>query len=129
MGSLSALLAAVKVSHGDQGVTFVLEKINKSIHSGTSATSSLAVAEAALAEMIAAAQSTSILCNETSPAGVGILEAAYRDGSSVICKHCGGLIARERWTNHVEFWCGKEDDVSENENEDSFEDARMDEDD
>ena len=29
-----------------------------------------------------------------------------RDGSSVVCNKCGGLIKRDRWNNHVEFWCG-----------------------
>ena len=33
-----------------------------------------------------------------------ILQAAFEDGSSVICNHCNGLIKRDRWGAHVARW-------------------------
>jgi hypothetical protein len=128
MASLSALLEAVKLSHGEAGVMHVLDKIKAATSSGVSASESYAVAEAALNEMLKEARDSSILITEGSGVGSGILEAAYRDGSSVICKNCGGLIARERWSNHVDFWCGKELEYSDESDKDEFEDARMEED-
>ena len=127
MSSLAALLDAVKLSHGEAGVLHVMEKLKASITSGVSSSESYSVAEAALKEMLAEAKDSSILITEGSVAGTGILEAAYRDGSSVICKNCGGLIARERWSNHVDFWCGKDLTDSDGSDEEQFEDAMMDE--
>ena len=48
----------------------------------------------------------------------------------MICKNCGGLIKRERWANHVDYWCGKDgDDGSGDDGSgDEFEDAKMEED-
>ena len=34
-----------------------------------------------------------------------ILKDAFEDGSSVICRKCGGLIAQKRWIAHKSFWC------------------------
>ena len=34
-----------------------------------------------------------------------ILQQAMEDGSSVVCTKCGDMISRERWSQHVEYWC------------------------
>lgn len=34
-----------------------------------------------------------------------LLRDAFEDGSSVICKFCGGLVKASRWESHREFWC------------------------
>lgn len=34
-----------------------------------------------------------------------ILRDAFEDGSSVVCKNCGGLIKIERWDAHCATWC------------------------
>ena len=34
-----------------------------------------------------------------------ILQAAFEDGSSLICKRCQGLVSRQRWAAHCEYWC------------------------
>ena len=34
-----------------------------------------------------------------------ILYHAMSDNSSVVCKHCDGLIKRERIESHEKFWC------------------------
>lgn len=48
-----------------------------------------------------------------------ILQQAMEDGSSVVCNKCGDMISRERWTQHVEYWCSAiEEDKSCGEGED-----------
>jgi hypothetical protein len=34
-----------------------------------------------------------------------ILQAAFEDGSSIICKRCQGLVSKDRWSAHCEYWC------------------------
>ena len=34
-----------------------------------------------------------------------ILKDAFEDGSSIICTRCTGLVSRERWTAHCQYWC------------------------
>eukprot|EP00658_Telonema_sp_P-2_P000884 TRINITY_DN10328_c0_g1_i9.p1 TRINITY_DN10328_c0_g1~~TRINITY_DN10328_c0_g1_i9.p1 ORF type:complete len:259 (+),score=62.63 TRINITY_DN10328_c0_g1_i9:25-777(+) len=47
----------------------------------------------------------------------GIIEAAARDGSSLVCPVCNGLIKRTRWAAHKSTWCpGLETDPSPNPN-------------
>lgn len=36
-----------------------------------------------------------------------ILRDAFEDGSSIVCTHCGDLIARPRWRAHLDKWCSK----------------------
>ncbi|GMI35300.1 hypothetical protein TeGR_g7843 [Tetraparma gracilis] len=130
MGSLSQLLSAVQMSHGPAGVAHVMDRIKNSISAGVSASDNLRVAEEALARMLRESRESCVL-GEASPAKANsILEAAYRDGSSVICKNCGGLIKRERWANHVDYWCGKDGDGGSGDDGsgDEFEDAKMEED-
>ena len=136
--ALTALLSAVELSHGADGVKFVLEKIRDEIHSAPpppqaepsqqapgwfggfggsnnsmqrvgakkkraedqAATLALEKANEALAELLSSA---SILSTDLGKSH--ILEAAFVDGSSVVCQGCGGLIKRDRWDDHVELWC------------------------
>ena len=35
----------------------------------------------------------------------GLLLQAFSDQSSVICKHCKGLIKKERLDSHIKMWC------------------------
>ena len=51
-----------------------------------------------------------------------IIEDAYRDGSTVFCKNCKGMIKRERWMAHVELWCPMASHI-EDEDEEEYEDA------
>jgi hypothetical protein len=46
-----------------------------------------------------------------------ILTEAFEDGSSVVCRNCGGLIAKTRWSDHVMYWC----DAAGEQDEDNFE--------
>jgi predicted ArsR family transcriptional regulator len=34
-----------------------------------------------------------------------ILKDAFEDGSSVLCRKCGGLVAKARWESHAGTWC------------------------
>ena len=34
-----------------------------------------------------------------------ILKDAFEDGSSVLCRKCGGLVAKIRWESHLNTWC------------------------
>ena len=48
-----------------------------------------------------------------------LLQQAFEDGSSIICKKCQGLVSRERWTKHVEIWCPALDDQVDDNDVDS----------
>lgn len=43
-----------------------------------------------------------------------ILSDAFIDGSSVVCSKCSGLIKKDRWENHLKFWCNTNDDDNAN---------------
>ncbi|CAJ1933662.1 unnamed protein product [Cylindrotheca closterium] len=34
-----------------------------------------------------------------------ILQQAMEDGSSVVCRHCNGMIPAKRWYQHQQYWC------------------------
>jgi hypothetical protein len=34
-----------------------------------------------------------------------ILKDAFEDGSSLVCRKCGGLVAKVRWDSHASTWC------------------------
>ena len=83
----------------------MMNKIREAIDHGMKGGSKedLKTAEHAVIELL---RSPSILKDSSKS---DILEAAFRDGSSVVCSNCGGLIKRDRWTNHVQFWCNVEE--------------------
>mmetsp|Transcript_17100 Transcript_17100/g.35205 ORF Transcript_17100/g.35205 Transcript_17100/m.35205 type:complete len:158 (-) Transcript_17100:40-513(-) len=119
--TLATLLESVRISHGERGVDFVMGKIKEAIQDGMNGAKrdpgkELRQAEEAVAMLL---RGNSILKDGDKE---DILEAAFRDGSSVVCNNCGGLIKRERWSNHVEFWCTV---TPSNEDEnDTFHDTR-----
>ncbi|GMH47690.1 hypothetical protein TrRE_jg9933, partial [Triparma retinervis] len=92
--SLATLLESVSISHGPKGVDYVMSKIREAIDHGIRGgeREDLETAEGAVEELLGR---ESILKDER--AKEDILEAAFRDGSSVVCNICGGLIKRDRF--------------------------------
>jgi hypothetical protein len=41
-----------------------------------------------------------------------LLQQAMEDGSSVVCSKCGDMIARDRWTQHTQYWCSSIEEKS-----------------
>ena len=102
--ALEELLQKVHISHGQSGVTHVLKLIHSAIHPPQTPQEEYNLALQALQEV---KDMGSILKEQGRSQ---IIEDAYTDGSTVYCKGCGGMIKRERWVQHCEFWCdGKED--------------------
>eukprot|EP00591_Stephanopyxis_turris_P005401 CAMPEP_0195527820 /NCGR_PEP_ID=MMETSP0794_2-20130614/29742_1 /TAXON_ID=515487 /ORGANISM="Stephanopyxis turris, Strain CCMP 815" /LENGTH=150 /DNA_ID=CAMNT_0040658821 /DNA_START=100 /DNA_END=552 /DNA_ORIENTATION=- len=46
-----------------------------------------------------------------------ILQQAFEDGSSVVCKKCGAMIPAARWQQHHDYWCEKSNRQDDNEME------------
>lgn len=50
------------------------------------------------------------LLQERGDGSENILRDAFEDGSSVICKRCGGLVKSARWSDHCTLWCSAIDE-------------------
>jgi hypothetical protein len=56
-------------------------------------------------EMCETLMQSECILNERDDGSEFILRDAFQDGSSVVCKLCGGLVKRERWEQHQLRWC------------------------
>ena len=100
--ALNAVVHAIRLSRGEEGIAAVLVEARKRSEAAHEAQRM----ERAIAE---ADQISRALMREKSLlAEQGLqdfLKDAFMDGSSVVCHMCGQLIARDRWTSHSELWC------------------------
>jgi hypothetical protein len=116
--ALALLMQSVKLSHGDVVAESLLREGRKMFHDeGTDA-------ERADAMEALFDSSQECLVNGT------ILQDAFRDGSSVYCRKCSGLVARSRWDAHASMWCPSLPDVDsyDNNQQHLMEDIEMNED-
>ncbi|GMI17025.1 hypothetical protein TrLO_g15305 [Triparma laevis f. longispina] len=97
VGALDELLSKVKISHGIQGVNYILNHIQSKI--SPSPESSLSAAYEILDTVLS---EPSLL---QSQGREDIIKHAFEDGSTSYCKNCKGMIKKERWAQHVEYWC------------------------
>ena len=105
-GALASLLAAVQITHGEEGVSKVISSMKQlqqdQEHEQMRQEQEQDPLAAAYASLDALIHDSSTLLYQKGKEG--ILAAAFKDGSSVICKHCGALVARDRWKYHP-TWC------------------------
>ena len=102
--ALSDLLSKVRISHGEAGVNHVMRSLSAAAsdaqrRQSMSHEEQMSRAYAALHELL---NTESILNSNHKD---HILQAAFEDGSSLICSRCKGLIKKERWQSHAEMWC------------------------
>lgn len=94
--ALAALFDAVRITDGEAGVQALAEQASSDM---SRVDDNKDAAEMLLDRML---DTTSLLKER----GWGdILSDAFRDGSSVMCTLCGGLISRERIEAHSTTWC------------------------
>ena len=66
------------------------------------------------------------LLSERCDGSENILRDAFEDGSSVVCRRCGGLVKRLRWDLHNTKWCPSLPQTAKDDEEDD-DNGKMDE--
>ncbi|GMH94584.1 hypothetical protein TrST_g12634 [Triparma strigata] len=97
VAALSSLLTQVNLSHGPSGVNYILSHLSS--HLNSTPQSSLTLAYSILDDVLSTPSLLKDRGNER------IIKDAFVDGSTLYCKKCKGMIKKERWTAHVEYWC------------------------
>ena len=100
--SLSALLSAMTLNSGEAAAKEALEKITTDLETEC-VLSPAEQYQRAIKIMDELVQDDSTLLYEQG--NEDILRQAFEDGSSLVCTNCGGLVPRDRWQQHQQFWC------------------------
>lgn len=96
MQALAALVSAVRIKDGDAAASALLER-GRALFQEREGTDD---------ERDRALDSLETQDSLLKERGMeGILEAAFADGSSVLCRKCSGLVKRTRWEAHKLQWC------------------------
>ena len=98
--ALASLLHAIRLTSGEASILGILNEAKKRVdeaHAQRSNNSDLIAARQALQSLL---DTESILGDRDD-----ILHDAFSDGSSVICRKCGALVARVRTDAHSKRWC------------------------
>jgi hypothetical protein len=96
MQALAALVSAVRLKDGEHAASALLER-------GRAMFQEREGTDFERDEALEAFENQESLLKERG--AEGILEAAFVDGSSVLCRKCAGLVARSRWNAHKTQWC------------------------
>lgn len=101
--AFASVLHAIKLTRGEEAIFDLLDQAKKDYEDRVLSE------EMARIELEKAISATEVLLSQDSllkeQGNAEILKDAFEDGSSIICKSCGGLIARHRWNDHIMFWC------------------------
>jgi len=108
MRALALLMNSVRLSHGEEAAEQLLREGRRLFHHEGSNEE-----RADALDMLR--NRDSLLAERGEDAS--ILQDAFRDGSSVLCRRCQGLVARARWEAHTTRWCPKLRDASGGEEE------------
>lgn len=116
--ALGCVLAAVAQTRGEAGIVEVLDEARRAQglstsedkqHLDSSSGVSSAQTQPSLQQDDLQAIKTRVKPTMGSILGqqgrTNVLQDAYDDGSSVLCRHCGGLIKRARMDAHLRHWC------------------------
>jgi predicted ArsR family transcriptional regulator len=100
--ALSALLHAIRLTRGEDAIMQVLDEAKRRCAE--------AIDQQVSRESVAQARRISeLLMNEdtllSERGDEEILKDAFEDGSSLVCRKCGGLVAKVRWDSHASTWC------------------------
>lgn len=100
--SLSALLSALTLNSGEDAAKEALEKITTEVGSERvlSPEEQYQRAMKIIDELVQ--DDTTLLYEQGNE---DILRQAFEDGSSLVCTNCGGLVPRDRWQQHQQYWC------------------------
>lgn len=100
--ALAAVLHAVRLTRGEDAILEVLEEAKRRCRAE--------VDQQVMRESLEQARlmSEHLMSQDTFLSERGdevILKQAFEDGSSVVCRGCGGLVAKARWESHTSLWC------------------------
>jgi hypothetical protein len=99
--ALAAVLHAVRLTRGEDAIMDVLDEAKRRAERrlGAEVDRQTAVAREMCSELLRQESLLHELGDED------ILRQAFEDGSSVVCRRCGGLVAAARWEAHKVTWC------------------------
>ena len=117
-GALAALLHAVRLTQGESAIQGVLDTAKaRADAEATDAEDARTVALRMSALLVA--DTSTVLYQRGQE---GLLQAAFEDGSSVVCSQCDALVPRARFMQHKLYWCehatGGEGDLVEDDSSD-----------
>lgn len=100
--ALASLIHAIRLTHGEDAILGILDQAKQR--------ADIQADQEKMENSLIEARRVSLMLmqQETMLSERGeeeILKDAFEDGSSVVCRRCGGLIARVRWDSHNQFWC------------------------
>ena len=119
MKALALLMNSVRLAQGDAVADALLNEGRRMFHDEGS--------DKERSDVMAMLESQESLLQAQGEYGAMILQSAFTDGSSVMCRRCEGLVSRERWDAHMRRWCpklpasrlGSEDDEDDDGNDDN----------
>jgi hypothetical protein len=100
--ALAALVQAITLTRGEEGIMQVLEEAKAKAdreHERRAMVDALAVAREISRRLVREETILSERGEQT------ILKDAFEDGSSVVCSKCGSLVPATRAENHSLYWC------------------------
>lgn len=100
--ALGALLHVIRLTRGEGAIMAVLDEAKRKC--------TAEIDQQVMRESLDQARKISelLMSQETFLSERGdeeILKDAFEDGSSVLCRKCGGLVAKVRWESHNSTWC------------------------
>jgi hypothetical protein len=105
--ALGLVIQAIRLTRGEEGVLEVLTQAREAAERGRESHGNdveedpMDVALRAIQNVIDAPS----LLGDRQDGSEEILRDAFQDGSSIICKQCGGLVKGDRWEAHRDYWC------------------------
>ena len=100
--ALAALLHAIRITRGEDAIMEVLDEAKKRCRAEIDKQVMMESFEQAKAISAMLMQQETLLSERGDEE---ILKDAFEDGSSILCRKCGGLVAKVRWESHSQWWC------------------------
>jgi hypothetical protein len=99
--ALAGVLHAVRLTRGEDAIMDVLDEAKRRAEQrlGAEVDRQTAVAREMCSELLRQESLLHELGDED------LLRQAFEDGSSVVCRRCGGLVSAARWEAHKATWC------------------------
>jgi hypothetical protein len=113
--ALANLIHAIRITQGEEAIATILSEARREnerkleLQLQQQRETDRRALDTALKASKELAKAPSLL-QERGDGSENILCDAFEDGSSVICKRCGGLVKSARWSDHCTLWCSEIDE-------------------